>query len=116
MYRKPGIVLDRDVYVAKMPLQRIACVNRIGPRRTEHQINHPDGFMHGMRGREAGLSDFMRGMIFDGKTLTLVNKGANTYAQVDAPGTLDHLIDELRDKFHKPFPGADLRWRMSITS
>jgi hypothetical protein len=28
--------------------------------------------------------------------------------QGDAPGTLDHLIDELRDKFHKPFPGADL--------
>jgi hypothetical protein len=62
MHRKPGIVLDRDVDVAKMPLQRIACVNRIGPRRTEHQLNRPDGFMHGVRGREAGLNDLRRGI------------------------------------------------------
>ena len=47
-------------------------------------------------------------MIFDGKMLTMLHKDAKTYAQADVPGTLDHLIDELRDKFHKPFPGADL--------
>jgi len=56
--------------------------------------------------RDGGFSNVQ--MIFDGKTLTLVNKDANTYAQVDVPGTLDHLIDEVRDKLHKPFPGADL--------
>src|SRR5262245_39757898 len=54
-----GIVLDRDVNIAKMPLQRIAGVQRIGARRTEHQIDHFDGFMHGMRGREAGLYDLL---------------------------------------------------------
>ena len=47
-------------------------------------------------------------MIFDGKTLTLLGKDANLYTQAEAPGTIDHLIDELRDKFHKPVPGADL--------
>ena len=47
-------------------------------------------------------------MIFDGKTLTVLHKDANIYAQADVPGTLDHLVDELRDKFHKPVPGADL--------
>jgi len=47
-------------------------------------------------------------MIFDGKMLTVVGKDANFYTQVDAPGTLDHLVDELRDKYHKPVPGADL--------
>ena len=24
------------------------------------------------------------------------------------PGTIDHLVDELRDKYHRPVPGADL--------
>jgi hypothetical protein len=42
------------------------------------------------------------GMIFDGKILTLVHKNTNTYAQADVPGTLDHLIDELQEKFDKP--------------
>jgi hypothetical protein len=47
-------------------------------------------------------------MMFDGKTLTLLGKNTNLYTQVDMPGTLDHLIDELRDKYHRPVPGADL--------
>src|SRR2546421_507871 len=47
-------------------------------------------------------------MIFDGKTLTLLGKDANLYTQAEVPGTIDHLVDELRDKFHRPLPGADL--------
>jgi hypothetical protein len=47
-------------------------------------------------------------MIFDGKTLTLLGKNANLYTQAEVPGSLDHLFDELRDKFHRPLPGADL--------
>ncbi|MEK1889268.1 MAG: DUF2092 domain-containing protein [Phyllobacterium sp.] len=45
---------------------------------------------------------------FDGKTVTLFGKDANLYTQVDAPGTIDQLVDELRDKLHRPVPGADL--------
>jgi hypothetical protein len=26
----------------------------------------------------------------------------------DVPGTIDHLVDELRDKYNRPVPGADL--------
>jgi hypothetical protein len=47
-------------------------------------------------------------MIFDGKTVTLVGKDANLYTQVEVPGSVDHLIDELRDKLQRPLPGADL--------
>jgi hypothetical protein len=47
-------------------------------------------------------------MIFDGKMLTLLGKNANLYTQAEVPGTLDQLFDVLRDKFHKPVPGADL--------
>jgi hypothetical protein len=47
-------------------------------------------------------------MNFDGKTLTLLGKNSNLYLQVEVPGTVDHLIDELREKYHRPIPGADL--------
>ncbi|PSH57226.1 DUF2092 domain-containing protein [Phyllobacterium endophyticum] len=45
---------------------------------------------------------------FDGKTLTLLGKDANLYTQVEVPGTIDHLVDELRDTLHRPLPAADL--------
>jgi hypothetical protein len=47
-------------------------------------------------------------LVFDGKTLTLLGKNANVYAQVEAPATIDLLVDELRDKYHRPVPAADL--------
>ena len=37
-----------------------------------------------------------------------LGKTANLYGQLEVPGTIDHLIDELRDKYGKPVPGADL--------
>ena len=56
--------------------------------------------------RAAGFANLE--MVFDGKTLSMLDKDANLYAQAETPGTIEHLIDELRDKFHKPLPGADL--------
>ena len=47
-------------------------------------------------------------MVFDGKTFTIVGKDANIYAQADVPGTVDQMVDEIRDKYHKSIPGADL--------
>jgi hypothetical protein len=47
-------------------------------------------------------------MVFDGKTFTIIGKDANVYAQVEAPGTIDLMVDEIRDKYHKSIPGADL--------
>lgn len=54
--------------------------------------------------RAAGFANLE--MVFDGKTLSMLDKDANLYAQAETPGTIEHLIDELRDKFHKP-PQAD---------
>jgi hypothetical protein len=56
--------------------------------------------------RKSGFSDTE--MVFDGKTVSLLGKGQNAYVQADAPGTIDNLIDQLRDKFHRQLPGADL--------
>jgi hypothetical protein len=47
-------------------------------------------------------------MVFDGKTLTLLGKNTNLYTQIEAPGTIDQLVDVLRDKYHRPVPGADM--------
>lgn len=56
--------------------------------------------------RFGGFSDIE--MFFDGKTLTLLGKNLNLYTQLDVPGTIDHLIDELKVTHHRPLPAADL--------
>jgi hypothetical protein len=56
--------------------------------------------------RTGGFADVE--MVFDGKTLTLLGKNLNLYTQIEVPGTVEHLVDELRNKLHKPVPGADL--------
>jgi hypothetical protein len=56
--------------------------------------------------RSGGIVDVET--VFDGKTLTLLGKNLNKYTQVEIPGTVDHLIDELKDKYGLPLPGADL--------
>jgi hypothetical protein len=47
-------------------------------------------------------------MVFDGKTLTLWGKNSNLYTELEAPGTIDQLVDVLREKYHRPVPGADM--------
>jgi hypothetical protein len=66
-------------------------------------INRPDKLRST---RNSGFADVE--MLFDGKTLTLIGKGKNIYTQLEVPGNLDHLLDVLRDKYDRPFPGADL--------
>ena len=45
---------------------------------------------------------------FDGTTLTVINRDENVYAKADIPGSVEHLIDELRDTYQRPLPAADL--------
>ena len=56
--------------------------------------------------RSGGFADVE--MSFDGKTLTLLGKNLNAYAQTAVPGTVDNLVDELREKHNRPLPAADL--------
>jgi hypothetical protein len=66
-------------------------------------INRPDKIR---ATRSGGFADVE--MLFDAKTLTLLGKNTNLYAQIDIPGTIDHLIDQLRVKHNRPLPAADL--------
>jgi hypothetical protein len=65
-------------------------------------LNRPDKIR---ATRSSGFADVE--MSFDGKTLTLLGKNLNIYAQQDVPGTVDNLVDELR-KHNRPLPAADL--------
>jgi hypothetical protein len=66
-------------------------------------LNRPDK-LHATR--TGGFADVA--LAFDGKTLTLLGKNANAYTQVEVPGTIDHLVDELRNTYNRPVPAADL--------
>lgn len=66
-------------------------------------LNRPDKVRVARNGGFANVE-----AVFDGKTLTLLGKNANVYGQVEATGSVDQLIDALRDKYHRPLPGADL--------
>lgn len=63
--------------------------------------------------RKGGFADVAA--VFDGTTLSLLGKNLNLYAQIPAPGTIDQLIDALRDKYARPLPAADLLMSDSYT-
>jgi hypothetical protein len=47
-------------------------------------------------------------VVYDGKTMTISTKDPRQYAQIDEPGTIESIVDVLRDKYNKPAPAADL--------
>jgi len=56
--------------------------------------------------RTGGYSDVE--FVFDGKTASIVDRSTNGYVQFDAPGTVDQLVDKLRNEYSMALPGADL--------
>lgn len=56
--------------------------------------------------RTGGYTDVE--LFFDGKTFAIENKKDNTYAETEAPGTDDQLIDKIRGELGVDMPGADL--------
>jgi hypothetical protein len=47
-------------------------------------------------------------IIFDGKTLTISDEDNKSFAQIDSPGSIDQLVDRLRNDHGVIAPGADL--------
>ena len=47
-------------------------------------------------------------LFFDGKTFAVEDKKVNVYAQAEAPGSVDQLIDKLRGQLGVDMPGADI--------
>jgi hypothetical protein len=47
-------------------------------------------------------------MTFDGKMLSVLNRTDSIGAQIELPGSIEQLIDTLRDDYRRPLPAADL--------
>lgn len=56
--------------------------------------------------RKGGYSDVA--LYFDGQTATIVDRYHNNFARLQADGTVDKLIDTLRNQYFVEMPGADL--------
>jgi len=56
--------------------------------------------------RSGGFADVS--MNFDGTTMTVLGKNLNLYTQIEAPGTIDQLINVMRNQYGRPLPAADL--------
>jgi hypothetical protein len=56
--------------------------------------------------RTGGYADVE--LVFDGEKLSALGKNINAYAQIEAPGTIDELIERLRAEHGLALPAADL--------
>lgn len=93
-----AIAFDSDIEVITPSLQKIQFTTS-----GQVQLSRPDKLRIT---RTGGYTDVE--IVFDGKTLSINNKDTNGFAQVEAPGSVDQLIDMLRDKHGMTAPGADL--------
>lgn len=67
------------------------------------QISRPDQFRVSRTGGYADVE-----LIYDGKTITVFDRNANTYASEPMTGSIDEVVDTLRDAFRLDLPAADL--------
>jgi len=92
-----SMTFDSDIEVITAELQKIQFTGS-----GQVLLNRPDKLR---ATRTGGYSDVE--LVFDGKAATLLGKNVNAFAQVDAPGSVDQLIDRLRER-KVAIPGADL--------
>lgn len=92
------LTFDSDIEVITPQLEKIQFTNS-----GEALLSRPDKLR---AHRVGGYSDVA--LFFDGKTVSVYGKHINGYAQFDAPGTVDQLIEALRLGHGVALPGADL--------
>jgi hypothetical protein len=100
-----AIEFDSDIEVITPSLQKIQFTTS-----GQVQLSRPNKLRIT---RTGGYTDVE--IVFDGKTLSINNKDANGFAQVEAPGSVDQFIDMLRDKYGMTAPGADLLFANAYT-
>jgi hypothetical protein len=47
-------------------------------------------------------------LVFDGQKTALLGRNNNIFTEVSSPGSVEQLVDRLRDEFQVAIPGADL--------
>ncbi len=89
---------DTDIEVVTPELQKIQFTSS-----GQIQLSRPDKLR---ASRTGGYTDIE--LVFDGKTLSLLGKDENIFAQMESPGSVDQLIDRMRGELSTEMPGADL--------
>ena len=89
---------DSDIEVITPQLEKIQFTNS-----GEAVLSRPDKLR---AHRVSGHADVA--LFFDGKTVSIMSKKDNGYAQFEASGTVDQLIEALRAGHGVALPGADL--------
>jgi hypothetical protein len=89
---------DSDIEVITPQLEKIQFANS-----GDALLSRPDRFR---AHRVSGHADVT--LFFDGKTVSIFGKSINGYAQFEAPGSVDQLIEGLRSGHGVAMPGADL--------
>ena len=92
------LTFDSDIEVITPQLEKIQFTNS-----GEALLSRPDKLR---AHRVGGYADVA--LFFDGKTASVLGKHINGYAQFDAPGSVDQLIEALRAGHGIALPGADL--------
>jgi hypothetical protein len=92
------LAFDSDIEIITPHLEKIQFTNS-----GEALLNRPDKLR---AHRVSGHADVT--MVFDGKTVSITSKKDNGYAQFEASGTVDQLIEALRKGHGVALPGADL--------
>ena len=93
-----SITFDADIEVITPELQKIQFTNS-----GTVLMSRPDK----LRATRTGGYSHVE-LVFDGKTAAILNKDANEYTRVDAPGSIDQLIARLRADHSVTAPGADV--------
>jgi len=92
------LTFDSDIEVITPELEKIQFTNS-----GELLLERPDKLR---AHRVGGYSEVE--LVFDGKTVSVLGTSINGYAQIDAQGTVDQLIESLRLGHGVALPGADL--------
>ncbi|MHB8788553.1 MAG: DUF2092 domain-containing protein [Desulfobulbaceae bacterium] len=92
------LTFDSDIEVITPQLEKIQFTNS-----GEVLLNRPDKLRAHRLGGYADVA-----MVFDGKAVSIYGKRINGYAQFEAPGSVDQLLEALRAGHGVSLPGADL--------
>jgi hypothetical protein len=93
-----SLSFDADIEVITPEIQKIQFASS-----GQVLLSRPDK-LHATR--TGGYADVE--FVFDGKTVSVLGKNMNAFTQLDAPGSLEQVIDKLRDDYSMALPGADL--------
>jgi hypothetical protein len=93
-----SMTFDSDIEVITSDLQKIQFTSS-----GQVLLSRPDKLW---ATRSGGYADVE--LVFDGKTVTVLGKNINAFAQTDSAGSIDQIIERLRDEHNVAMPGADL--------